>query len=191
MTVPQWDWYDYSKVRLLHFFSTVTPLRSFHNWTVAIVPQWHCYDCSTVTLLHLYHSGTVTIVPQWHCCDLSIVALLRLFYGYTVTTVPQWHFCDCSTVELFRLFHRDTVTIVPHWHCCHCSTVRTLRYKLYGLLTFFHSEIHCWRIITCTGNTTYDLSNNTLIVYNDFSHNGYKVWFAVTSLKYRWELLLW
>ena len=99
--------------------------RFSHNWTVTIVPQWHCYDCSTVTSLRFFHKWTVTTVPQWHCydapqwhcCHCSLVALLRLLHGDTLTIVPQWHCCDCSIVTLLRLFHSDTVTIVPQWHC--------------------------------------------------------------------------
>ena len=45
------------------------------------------------------------------------------------------------------------------WHCYDCSTVRALRYEFHELLTLFHSEIHCWRITTCTRNTTHDPVN--------------------------------
>ena len=109
------------------------------------------YKCSTVALLSLFHSETAATVPQWHCYDRSTVRLFRMFHSDTVTIVPQWHCCDCSTVTLLRLFHSDTVTIVSQWHCYNCSTVTLLRLfhsksfenKFYGLLTLFHSEIHC------------------------------------------------
>ena len=144
--VPQWHCYD---------CPAVTMLWLFHNGTVTIVLQWHCYDCSTVTMLWLFHSGTVTIVPQWHCCDCSILTLLRLFHSETVTIVPQWHCYNCYTVTLLRLFHSDTAAIVPQWHCYNCSIVTALRYKFYGLLTLFRSDIYCCRITTCTRNTTW------------------------------------
>ena len=91
--------------------------RFSHNWTVTIVPQWHCYDCSTMTSLRFFHKWTVTTVPQWHCYDCSTVTLLSLFLSGTVTIAPWWHSYHCSTVTLLRLFHSDSATIVPQWHC--------------------------------------------------------------------------
>ena len=112
--------------------------------------------CSTVTLSSWLHSDTITIVPQWQCYHCCTVKLSRLFHSDTVIIVAQWDCCNFSTVTLWELFHNDTVTIVPQWHYCDCSIVTVLRYKFYGLLTLFHSEIHCWRIRTCTRNTTHD-----------------------------------
>ena len=134
----------------------MTLLRLFHSETVTIVPQWHCYDCSIVTLLQSFHSDTITIVPWWHYYYCSTVTLLRLFHSDTTTIVPQWDCYDCSTVTLLRLFHSGNAAIVPQWHCYDCSTVRALRYKFYGLLTLYHSKIHCWRITICTRNMKHD-----------------------------------
>ena len=139
------------------FFKCLTNFAiSKREIVVPIVPDWRCYDCSTVRLLQLLHGETVTIVPQWDCCNCSTVRPLWFFYNWTVTNVPQWHCYDCSTVALLRLLHGYTVTIVPQWQCYDCSPVRVLRQKFYGLLILFHSEIHCWRIATCTRNTTHD-----------------------------------
>ena len=160
------EWILIANIPLWHFYhcSSVTLLRLFHSDIVAIVPKWHCYNCSTVALLRLFHSDIVTTVRQWDCCDCSTVALLRLFHSDTVTIVPQWHCCNFSTMALLRLFHSGTVTIVPYWHCYNGSLVTALRYKFYGLLTLFHSEIHCWRVTACTRNTTHD-SNSQLCLY--------------------------
>ena len=56
-------------------------------------------------------------------------------------------------------FLQNTSRRVLLWHCYDCSTVRASRYKFYELLPLLHSEIHCWRITTCTRNMTNDPIN--------------------------------
>ena len=174
----------------------MTLLRLLHSDTVTIVPQWDCYHCSTVRLLQLLNSDTVTIflnwtvtiVLQWHCYDCSTVTLLQSFHSDTVTIVPQWQCYDCCTVALLRLLHSDTVMIVPQGDCYDCSTVRALRYKFYGLLTLFHNEIHCWRMATCTRNTTHDPKTYftfyftlTLLLHTFQYISGLSTWFPITA----------
>ena len=81
-----------------------------------------------------------------------------------------WH--GCSTVSssilqpsLARLFN-------SHWNDCPTVTGTILQRSLarfflfFMLAEFFNSDVHCWRMVPCTRNTTHDA---VLIIATPFS----------------------
>ena len=82
-------------------------------------------------------------------------------WSATLLKKRLWHRCfPVNFAKFLRIpFLQNTSWRLLLWQCYSCSTVRILRYKFYELLTLFHSEIHCWRIIICTRNMTHDPKN--------------------------------
>ena len=125
--------YDvYEEKKTVLFTSPIILLSS--TVTDTIVQQWlawffnsHWHDCWTVT---------GTNMQQW---------LARFFNS-------RWY--DYSTVvgtivrqSLARLFN-------SHWHDSSTVTVKIFVFSM--LAEFFSSDVHCWRIVPCTRNTTHD-----------------------------------
>ena len=105
-------------------------------------------------------------------------------WSATLLKKRLWHRCfPVNFAKFLRIpFLQNTSWRLLLWQCYSCSTVRILRYKFYELLTLFHSEIHCWRIIICTRNMTHDPKNIiiglfwllTLLVVSEYNFLIYK-----------------
>ena len=100
---------------------------------------WH--DSSTVTGAIVHQSLAWLFSSGWHVS--STVA----------GTILQQSLYDCSTgtgmivqQSLARLFNSY----------CHNSSTVTGKSFFSMLAEFFNSDVHCWRIVSCTRNTTHD-----------------------------------
>ena len=103
----------------------------------------HLYYFLQQSLARLFNSG-------WH--DSSIVTGTIAQQSLAQICNSGWH--DSSTVagtiiqqSLARLFN-------SHWHDSSTVTVKIFFFIM--LVEFFNSDVHCWRIVPCTRNTTHD-----------------------------------
>ena len=97
-----------------------------------------------------------------HLCQSLFFSKVACLRPATLLKKRLRHSCfPVNFAKFLRIpFLQNTSRRLLLWHCYDCSTVRALIYKFYELLTFFHSEIHCWRITACTRlRTTHDPIN--------------------------------
>ena len=117
----------------------------------------HWHDCSTVTGTVVQQSLTLFFNSGWH--DSSTVTGTVIQQSLAGLINRGWH--DPLTVTgiifqqvLARLFN-------SHWYDSPTVTGTIIqqsraRFFLFSMLAeFFNSDVHCWRIVPCTRNTTH------------------------------------
>ena len=144
--------------------------------TVAVRLFSHWHNCLPVAGMVIRQSLARWFNSYWH--DSSLVAgtivqqsLARLFNS---------HWYDCSTVADTVIQQSLARMFSSHWHDCLTVTGAIIqqwlaRFFLFSMLAkffnsgwqdfllfsmleeFFNSDVHCWRIVPCTRNTTHDL----------------------------------
>ena len=109
--------------------------------TLARFLNSHWRDCSTVTGMTIQQSLAWFFISRWR--DSWTVAGMILRQSLARFFNSYWH--DCSTV---------TGTIVQQLLAQFFNSKGNNFF--YRLAEFFNSDVHCWRIVPCTRNTTHD-----------------------------------
>ena len=117
-----------------HNASTVTGMIVQQSLARLFDRRWH--DCSTVTGMIVHQSLALVFNSRWH--NYSTVAgtifqqsLARFFSSY-------WHESSAMAGTIFFNSHGQD-------------------FFLFSMLAeFLNRDVHCWRIVPCTKNTTHD-----------------------------------
>ena len=108
------------------------PFSSCCHWQVVIVAllgQFHWFDCGTSGQFHWFDCGTswaVSLIWLWYFLDSFIgliVALLGCFIDLIVALLGHFHWFDCGTSGLFHWFDCGTswaVSLIWLWHILGC-----------------------------------------------------------------------
>ena len=102
----------------------------------------HWHNCSPVTGKIVQQSLTQLFNSHRHNCSTVTGTIVQ----QSLTQLFNSHWHDCSTVTGMIIQQSGTV-VQQSW----------ARFFLFSMLAeFFNIDVHCWRIMLCTRNTTHD-----------------------------------